>query len=182
MRILMLLARTGRRAGELLLLGGAAGSRSSARTCACTHCCWARTIATTSPSTKIVFGAPSIFVCINAGVPVHVVQRYLGHLSAEMTMRYAHTLRETHEREFLRGVQAGDRMSAEELGGGERGFEPCDLGAAPPARAPAPSSGRLNAPRRPRCGLDRRASCIAWNRVRHPGVEPWAPGVVLPSR
>jgi hypothetical protein len=28
---------------------------------------------------------------------VHVVQRYLGHLSAEMTMRYAHTLRETHE-------------------------------------------------------------------------------------
>ena len=39
---------------------------------------------------------------INAGVPVHVVQRYLGHLSAEMTMRYAHTLRETHEREFLR--------------------------------------------------------------------------------
>jgi hypothetical protein len=39
---------------------------------------------------------------INTGVPVHVVQRYLGHLSAEMTMRYAHTLRETHEREFLR--------------------------------------------------------------------------------
>ena len=39
---------------------------------------------------------------INAGVPVHVVQRYLGHLSAEMTMRYAHMLRETHEREFLR--------------------------------------------------------------------------------
>jgi hypothetical protein len=39
---------------------------------------------------------------INAGVPVHVVQRYLGHLSAEMTMRYAHTLRETHERESLR--------------------------------------------------------------------------------
>ena len=39
---------------------------------------------------------------INAGVPVHVVQRYLGHLSSEMTMGYAHTLRETHEREFLR--------------------------------------------------------------------------------
>ncbi len=39
---------------------------------------------------------------INAGVPVHVVQRYLGHLSPEMTMHYAHTLRETHEREFLR--------------------------------------------------------------------------------
>ncbi len=35
---------------------------------------------------------------INAGVPVHVVQRYLGHLSSEMRMRYAHTLRETHER------------------------------------------------------------------------------------
>ena len=39
---------------------------------------------------------------INAGVPLHVVQRYLGHLSSEMTMRYAHTLRKTHEREFLR--------------------------------------------------------------------------------
>ena len=39
---------------------------------------------------------------INAGVPVHVVQRYLGHLSPRMTMHYAKTLRETHEREFLR--------------------------------------------------------------------------------
>ncbi|WP_406156418.1 tyrosine-type recombinase/integrase [Streptomyces sp. NBC_01005] len=26
---------------------------------------------------------------INAGAPIHVVQRYLGHLSPEMTMRYA---------------------------------------------------------------------------------------------
>ena len=39
---------------------------------------------------------------INANVPVHVVQRYLGHLSPEMTMHYSKTLRETHEREFLR--------------------------------------------------------------------------------
>ncbi|MDQ3722082.1 MAG: tyrosine-type recombinase/integrase [Actinomycetota bacterium] len=39
---------------------------------------------------------------INAGVPVHVVQRYLGHVSPRMTMHYAKTLRETHEREFLR--------------------------------------------------------------------------------
>ena len=39
---------------------------------------------------------------LNAGVPVHVVQRYLGHRSPEMTMRYAHTLAKTHEREFLR--------------------------------------------------------------------------------
>ena len=39
---------------------------------------------------------------INAGVPVHVVQRYLGHLSPRMTMHYAKTLQETHEREFLR--------------------------------------------------------------------------------
>ena len=49
---------------------------------------------------------------INAGVPVHVVQRYLGHLSAEMTMRYAHTLRETHEREFLRYKQDHRRRPA----------------------------------------------------------------------
>jgi hypothetical protein len=39
---------------------------------------------------------------INAGVPVHVVQRYFGHVSPRMTMHYAKTQRETHEREFLR--------------------------------------------------------------------------------
>jgi integrase len=39
---------------------------------------------------------------LNAGVPLHVVQRYLGHLSPEMTMIYAQTLASTHEAEFLR--------------------------------------------------------------------------------
>jgi integrase len=39
---------------------------------------------------------------LNAGVPLHVVQRYLGHLSPAMTMHYAQTLQQTHEREFLR--------------------------------------------------------------------------------
>jgi len=39
---------------------------------------------------------------LNAGVPLHVVQRYLGHLSPEMTLHYARTLAETHEAEFLR--------------------------------------------------------------------------------
>jgi integrase len=39
---------------------------------------------------------------INAGVPLHVVQRYLGHLSPSMTMVYAQTLASTHEAEFLR--------------------------------------------------------------------------------
>jgi len=39
---------------------------------------------------------------LNAGVPLHVVQRYLGHLSPAMTMHYAQTLAETHEAEFLR--------------------------------------------------------------------------------
>jgi integrase len=39
---------------------------------------------------------------LNAGVPLHVVQRYLGHLSPEMTMHYAQTLASTHEAEFLR--------------------------------------------------------------------------------
>jgi integrase len=39
---------------------------------------------------------------LNAGVPLHVVQRYLGHLSPRMTMHYAQTLAATHEREFLR--------------------------------------------------------------------------------
>jgi integrase len=39
---------------------------------------------------------------LNSGVPLHVVQRYMGHLSPEMTMRYAATLAKTHEMEFLR--------------------------------------------------------------------------------
>ena len=44
---------------------------------------------------------------INAGAPLHVVQRYLGHLSPEMTMRYAATLATTAEREFLAMVKIG---------------------------------------------------------------------------
>lgn len=39
---------------------------------------------------------------LNAGVPLHVVQRYMGHLSPTMTMEYAQTLASTHEAEFLR--------------------------------------------------------------------------------
>ena len=39
---------------------------------------------------------------LNAGVPLHVVQRYLGHISPAMTMHYAQTLAETAEAEFLR--------------------------------------------------------------------------------
>ncbi len=39
---------------------------------------------------------------LNAGVPLHVVQRYLGHLTPTMTMHYAKTLVETAEAEFLR--------------------------------------------------------------------------------
>lgn len=44
---------------------------------------------------------------LNAGVPIHVVQRYLGHRSPEMTMRYAATLAETAEAEFLRYKKIG---------------------------------------------------------------------------
>ncbi|KOV32817.1 hypothetical protein ADK58_05905 [Streptomyces sp. XY152] len=39
---------------------------------------------------------------INAGVPIHVVMRYLGHVTPAMTMHYAKTLAMTAEREFLR--------------------------------------------------------------------------------
>jgi integrase len=44
---------------------------------------------------------------LNAGAPVHVVQRYLGHLSPEMAMRYAATLASTAGREFLATVKIG---------------------------------------------------------------------------
>lgn len=38
----------------------------------------------------------------NAGVPLHVLQRYLGHLTPTMSMTYAQTLQSTAEAEFLR--------------------------------------------------------------------------------
>src|SRR5216683_1798705 len=44
---------------------------------------------------------------LNSGVPIHVVQRYMGHVSPEMTMHYAKTLAETHEAEFLRFAKIG---------------------------------------------------------------------------
>jgi integrase len=57
---------------------------------------------------------------LNRGVPIHVVQRYLQHLSPEMTMRYADTAPKTHEREFLHFKKLGrdDRELGEELIGG----------------------------------------------------------------
>ena len=44
---------------------------------------------------------------LNAGVPIHVVQRYLGHKSPEMTMHYAATLTSTAEAEFLKAHRVG---------------------------------------------------------------------------
>ena len=35
---------------------------------------------------------------LNAGVPIHVVQRYMGHLTPAMTMRYAQTLARQRKR------------------------------------------------------------------------------------
>jgi integrase len=39
---------------------------------------------------------------LNSGVPLHVLQRYLGHLTPTMSMVYAETLQSTAEAEFLR--------------------------------------------------------------------------------
>ncbi len=50
---------------------------------------------------------PKATTLLNAGAPIHVVQRYLGHRSPEMTMRYAATLATTAEREFLAMVKIG---------------------------------------------------------------------------
>lgn len=44
---------------------------------------------------------------LNAGVPMHVVMRYLGHKSPEMTMRYAETLDSTALDQFSRYKQVG---------------------------------------------------------------------------
>ena len=48
------------------------------------------------------------FTSFNAGVPpFHIVQRYLGHKSPEMTLRYAATLAATAEAEFLKHKKIG---------------------------------------------------------------------------
>ena len=39
---------------------------------------------------------------LNSGIPLHVLQRYLGHLPPTMSMTYAQTLQSTAEAEFLR--------------------------------------------------------------------------------
>lgn len=44
---------------------------------------------------------------LNDGVPFHVVQRYLGHKSPEMTARYAATMAATAEAEFLKHKKIG---------------------------------------------------------------------------
>lgn len=44
---------------------------------------------------------------LNSGVPVHVLQRYLGHRSPEMSMRYAQTLDTTAREAFLKHKQVG---------------------------------------------------------------------------
>lgn len=44
---------------------------------------------------------------LNAGVPIHVVQDYLGHRSPEMTMHYARTLAKTAEAEFVKASASG---------------------------------------------------------------------------
>lgn len=54
------------------------------------------------------------------GVPLHVVQRYMGHLSPEMVMRYAANLAKAHETEFLRFKKLG-------RDGRDLGLEPTDI-------------------------------------------------------
>lgn len=57
---------------------------------------------------------------LNDGVPIHVVQRYLGHKSPEMTMRYAATLAATAEAEFLKHKKIGAH-------GTDIGLSPADI-------------------------------------------------------
>ncbi|SHT51745.1 Putative transposase/integrase [Mycobacteroides abscessus subsp. abscessus] len=57
---------------------------------------------------------------LNDGVPFHVVQRYLGHKSPEMTARYAATLAATAEAEFLKHKKIG-------AGGAEIAISPPDI-------------------------------------------------------
>lgn len=57
---------------------------------------------------------------LNAGVPLHVVQRYLGHTTPEMTMHYAQTLDATAKAEFIKyrkltAEGSQPRMSPEDL-------------------------------------------------------------------
>lgn len=38
---------------------------------------------------------------VNAGMPIHIIQRYLGHVTSEMTMNYAHIHDNTMKKEYL---------------------------------------------------------------------------------
>jgi hypothetical protein len=88
---------------------------------------------------------------LNAGAPLHVVQRYLGHLSPEMTMRHAATLASTAEREFLAMVKIGrdgreigtdrrDRLDLMQLDRRTDRILPNGYCLLPPARPPASST------------------------------------------
>lgn len=57
---------------------------------------------------------------LNANVAPHVVQRYLGHKSPEMTMRYAATLAATEQAEFLKYKKIG-------ADGRDLGINPIDM-------------------------------------------------------
>ncbi|WP_125569388.1 tyrosine-type recombinase/integrase [Nocardioides baekrokdamisoli] len=57
---------------------------------------------------------------LNAGVPIHVVMRYFGHVTPTMTMHYAQTLSTTAEQEFLRYKKLT-------VDGRELGLDPADL-------------------------------------------------------
>jgi integrase len=78
---------------------------------------------------------------LNAGVPLHVVQRYLGHTSPEMAMHYAQTLDATAKAEFHRGRR------------GPRGAAPCWVRHRSGSRGPdrAAHAGRRPVPGRLAC-------------------------------
>lgn len=82
---------------------------------------------------------------LNLGAPLHVVVRYMGHRSPEMTMHYAATLALTAEREFLRtqrvgrdgkdlGVSAQDLYDITALSGRTDRILPTGLCLLPPAK------------------------------------------------
>ncbi len=56
---------------------------------------------------------------LNLGAPIHVVMRYMGHRSPEMTLLYAATLAETAEREYLRARAIGRDGRELDLTGGD---------------------------------------------------------------
>ena len=131
---------------------------------------------------------------INAGVPLHVVMRYFGHVSPEMTLHYAVTRSQTMEEEFLKykkvtrdgrtaeidGTDLYDLIQLDKradrvlpMAGARFHRSSCATRGTP--ASPVPSSS-LTSPTAPNCAANSKTRSAWWQAARRPSApESGAP-------